>query len=541
MPYLQLLITNVDYRRKDPVFWIDVNTTFNKYKQKQRRIPRYYSELEKLYSHLVSTIEDALIPALPICPEPRFDKEGNIVQKQWWFHISKSTTSLNNNNPLEYKIQLWLNRIANHDRAQQSEGLREFVESEFRPKTYKIIKPLSIHVSEQDMDPEFTFWSNHLNTLLNQLQHWLTQNDKLFHEHRIMANHWMELSSSFVSFGAIERDPELFVLYKSLAKGYQQTYDIQRLQALAIYETTGAEASYQIKNAESAQNAMQRRLIALSEYMSSKRHTESSSRQVERLKSSMNINRERASEAISVLKEAKRNELKCLHHYEKVDGNLRQDIEYKYKPSVSKDLKRALKDYATIMSETKTFEKGVAAPKQRLDGSGLRIAIVHTRWNYALVDQLYNKVYETLVKKYNVLPENIITDTVSGAYELPMAAKQLIELSQSQASETANDLLGSPTIERSEKKKKTGAFDAIICIGLVIKGGTAHFEYICDAVTHGIMRVQLDTGVPVMFGVLTCYNEQQAIARASTDEGFEHAQEWAAAAVEAGLRKFRKL
>lgn len=79
---------------------------------------------------MVSTIEDALIPALPICPEPRFDKEGNIVQKQWWFHISKSTTSLNNNNPLEYKIQLWLNRIANHDRAQQSEGLREFVESE---------------------------------------------------------------------------------------------------------------------------------------------------------------------------------------------------------------------------------------------------------------------------------------------------------------------------------------------------------------------------------------------------------------------------
>ncbi|KAG1221688.1 hypothetical protein G6F68_020855 [Rhizopus microsporus] len=91
------------------------------------------------------------------------------------------------------------------------------------------------------------------------------------------------------------------------------------------------------------------------------------------------------------------------------------------------------------MSEAKTFEKGVAAPKTQLNGSGLRIAIVHTRWNYALVDQLYNKVYEALVKKYNVLPENITTDTVSGAYELPMAAKQLIELSQSQASETAED------------------------------------------------------------------------------------------------------
>ncbi|CEG74357.1 Putative 6,7-dimethyl-8-ribityllumazine synthase [Rhizopus microsporus] len=61
------------------------------------------------------------------------------------------------------------------------------------------------------------------------------------------------------------------------------------------------------------------------------------------------------------------------------------------------------------MSEIKSFEKGVAQPKAKLDGSGLRVAIVHTRWNYALVDQLYNKVYETLVEKYNVLPENIFT------------------------------------------------------------------------------------------------------------------------------------
>lgn len=120
-----------------------------------------------------------------------------------------------------------------------------------------------------------------------------------------------------------------------------------------------------------------------------------------------------------------------------------------------------------------------------------------------------------------------------------MAAKQLIELSQLQASNTASDLLGSPALEKSAKK--TGPFDAIICIGLVVKGGTAHFEYICDAVTHGIMRVQLDTGVPVMFGVLTCYNEEQAIARASTEDGFTHAEEWAAGAIEAGLRKFRKL
>lgn len=60
----------------------------------------------------------------------------------------------------------------------------------------------------------------------------------------------------------------------------------------------------------------------------------------------------------------------------------------------------------------KTFEKGVSAPQIELDGSGLRIAIVHTRWNYALVEKLYNCVYETLTKKYGVLPENIVTVSI---------------------------------------------------------------------------------------------------------------------------------
>ncbi|CAO3598360.1 unnamed protein product [Absidia cylindrospora] len=189
----------------------------------------------------------------------------------------------------------------------------------------------------------------------------------------------------------------------------------------------------------------------------------------------------------------------------------------------------------------KTFEKGVSAPPVELDGSGLRIAIVRTRWNHTLVENLYNCVFETLTKKYKVLPENIVSDTVSGSYELPMAAKQLIDLSKTQASETASDLLGSPAPQQKKQSKKTGPFDAVICIGIVIKGGTAHFEYICDAVTHGIMRVQLDTGVPVMFGVLTCYNDEQAIARSSTEEGFHHAEEWAAGAVEQSLRRHRVL
>ena len=64
------------------------------------------------------------------------------------------------------------------------------------------------------------------------------------------------------------------------------------------------------------------------------------------------------------------------------------------------------------MSE-KTFEKGVSDPTQKLDGSGLRICIVHTRWNYALVDNMYKSVYETLINKYGVLAENIFTVNIT--------------------------------------------------------------------------------------------------------------------------------
>ncbi|ORE12086.1 hypothetical protein BCV72DRAFT_311001 [Rhizopus microsporus var. microsporus] len=352
---LQFSITHVDYKRKDPVFWIDVDTTITKFKQKQKRIPRYYSELQKLHSQLVSTLNDVWIPALPACPIPRFDKGGNLLPRQWWLTIKLSNESkditVERSDPPEYRVQLWMSRIAKHERVQQSEVLREFVESEvgFRPtfKVHKLSKPLLTYVSEQDMDPEFTFWTNRLSIVLHQLHQWLIQNNKFVQEHKAMSDGWINLSSSFVSFGAMEGNPELFISYKSLAKAYQQLYDIQRSQALVIYETVMSEISCQIKNTEAAQNAMQRRLIALSEYISSRKHTESCLRQVERLKSSINIDRERANEAITLLENAKINERGSLQHYERIDGHLREDIEFRYKPNLSKDIKRALREYAT--------------------------------------------------------------------------------------------------------------------------------------------------------------------------------------------------
>lgn len=81
-----------------------------------------------------------------------------------------------------------------------------------------------------------------------------------------------------------------------------------------------------------------------------------------------------------------------------------------------------------------------------------------------------------------------------------------------------------------------GPFDAVIAIGVLIKGATMHFEYICESVSHALMRVQLDTGVPVIFGVLTALNDQQALERAGLGEGgnkgHNHGEDWGLAAVE---------
>jgi 6,7-dimethyl-8-ribityllumazine synthase len=80
-----------------------------------------------------------------------------------------------------------------------------------------------------------------------------------------------------------------------------------------------------------------------------------------------------------------------------------------------------------------------------------------------------------------------------------------------------------------------GPFDAVIAIGVLIKGSTMHFEYICDSVSHALMKLQMDTSVPVIFGVLTCLNDEQALQRAGIGretKGHNHGEDWGAAAVE---------
>jgi 6,7-dimethyl-8-ribityllumazine synthase len=105
------------------------------------------------------------------------------------------------------------------------------------------------------------------------------------------------------------------------------------------------------------------------------------------------------------------------------------------------------------------------------------------------------------------------------------------------ASTSLTDLTVADTSD-GQKKSSTAPFDAMIAIGTLIKGDTMHFEYIADAVSHGLMRVQLDAGVPVIFGLLTVLNEKQGLARAGLEkDGHNHGEDWGLAAVEMGVKR----
>ncbi|KAJ3738784.1 6,7-dimetjyl-8-ribityllumazine synthase [Lentinula detonsa] len=190
----------------------------------------------------------------------------------------------------------------------------------------------------------------------------------------------------------------------------------------------------------------------------------------------------------------------------------------------------------------------------KVDGSSLRIAIVHARWNKVIIDALVAGALKKL-KEAGVKESNIVVESVPGSFELPLACSRMIAGSHIQAASNEADLLGglnfgsgsgilspkfpsrsgtpAPAIPSANQ-----AFDAVIAIGVLIKGATMHFEYICDAVSHSLMKIQVDTGVPVIFGVLTALNDDQALERAGLGKGdktgHNHGEEWGLAAVEMG-------
>ncbi len=133
----------------------------------------------------------------------------------------------------------------------------------------------------------------------------------------------------------------------------------------------------------------------------------------------------------------------------------------------------------------------------------MKVAIVVSRFNEEITSGLLAGAREALAEG-GVREGDIAVFHVPGAFEIPLAAQRAAE---------------------------SGAFAAGICLGCLIKGDTMHFEYIADAASRGIMRVGLDTGVPVSFGVLTTLTEAQAVERAAPGPG-NKGREAAAAAVE---------
>ncbi|CAD6957701.1 unnamed protein product [Tilletia laevis] len=176
----------------------------------------------------------------------------------------------------------------------------------------------------------------------------------------------------------------------------------------------------------------------------------------------------------------------------------------------------------------------------------LRIGIVHARWNKECIDPLVRGCIDSLTKA-GVKQENIVVESVPGSWELPIGVSRLIAAGQTQASSTVSDLMSAASLldaapapeasttgqSSSTPATKPSAFSAVIGIGVLIKGSTMHFEYISDAACHGLMRVGLDTGIPVILGILTCLTEEQALLRSGIGEGgHNHGLDWGSAAVE---------
>ncbi len=132
----------------------------------------------------------------------------------------------------------------------------------------------------------------------------------------------------------------------------------------------------------------------------------------------------------------------------------------------------------------KTFEG-------KLVSKEIRIGIVAARFNEFITSKLLSGAVDGLLR-HDVQAKDIHVAWVPGAFEIPLIAS---------------------------KMAKSGKYDGVICLGAVIRGATSHYDYVCNEVSKGIAAVSLESGVPVMFGILTTENIEQAIERAGTKSG----------------------
>ncbi len=145
----------------------------------------------------------------------------------------------------------------------------------------------------------------------------------------------------------------------------------------------------------------------------------------------------------------------------------------------------------------------------KLGGKGLKFALVVGRFNEMISTRLYEGALDCL-RRHDVADGDVDAAWVPGAFEMPLVAKRLAE---------------------------SGAYDAVVCLGAVIRGDTPHFDYVAAEAAKGIAKVTLDTGVPVVFGVLTTDTIEQAVERAGTKAGNKG---WSAAATALEMANLRR-
>lgn len=145
------------------------------------------------------------------------------------------------------------------------------------------------------------------------------------------------------------------------------------------------------------------------------------------------------------------------------------------------------------------MEEKMRVYEGKLVSKEAKIAIVCGRFNELVTSKLLGGALDGL-KRHNVPDENIEIAWCPGAFEIPLTAKKLA---------------------------MSGRYDAVICLGAVIRGATSHYDYVCSEVSKGIAHISLETEIPVMFGILTTDNIEQALERAGTkagNKGFDCAQ-----------------
>ena len=144
-----------------------------------------------------------------------------------------------------------------------------------------------------------------------------------------------------------------------------------------------------------------------------------------------------------------------------------------------------------------------------LTGKDLKICIVVARFNEFITNKLLGGALDTL-RRHETDENNIDVAWVPGAFEIPVVAKKMAE---------------------------SGKYDAVICLGAVIRGSTTHYDYVCNEVSKGVAQVSMQTGVPTIFGVVTTENIEQAVERAGTKAGNKGADAAMAAMEMASLLK----